>query len=215
MHLVEGQRYDAWIASADTGRPSTPHALEVYFDFSSPYAYLGVSQAEALAARTGAALTWRPMLLGGLFRAIGQADAPVLTFSEAKRAHTLRDLARWAEFYGLPYRFPSRFPVSSLKAMRCYLALPEHRRGAFRDAVLRAVWGEDRDLGDDGVLRALLGEGADATLEAASSPAVKEALKRATEDAVAAGVFGRGEYLKLKIASYCTWSSRASVSSIS
>ena len=63
------------------------HALELYWDFSSPFAYLGSTQAEALAQRTGATLVWRPMLLGAVFKAIGTADAPILTWSEAKRQY--------------------------------------------------------------------------------------------------------------------------------
>lgn len=190
MHLVEGVPYDAWIASFNTGRPTVPHTLDVYFDFSSPYSYLGVSQVDALAARTGATVVWRPFLLGGLFRAIGQADAPMLTWSDAKRMHTLKDIQRWADYYGVPFTFNARFPTNSLRAMRCYLALPEAKRGAFREAVFRAVWAEDRDISDEAVLRDILGDDADATLAAAATPAVKDALKKATDDAVAAGVFG-------------------------
>lgn len=190
MHFVEGIPYDAWIASSNTGRPTVPHTLEVFFDFSSPYSYLGVSQVDALAARTGARVVWRPFLLGGLFKAIGQVDAPMLSWSDAKRLHTLKDMQRWADYYGVPYTFNSRFPTNSLKAMRCYLALPEERRAAFREATFRAVWAEDKDIGDEAVLREILGADADATLAAAATPAVKDALKKSTEDALAAGVFG-------------------------
>jgi 2-hydroxychromene-2-carboxylate isomerase len=55
------------------------HTLEIYWDFSSPFAYLGSTQAAKLAERTGATLAWRPMLLGGLFKAIGQSDVPLFT----------------------------------------------------------------------------------------------------------------------------------------
>lgn len=168
----------------------TAHTLEVYWDFSSPFAYLGCSQAAALAQRTGATLEWRPMLLGGLFKAIGQVEAPILTWSDAKRSYYLRDLARWADHWNVPFAFPSRFPILSIKPLRCYLALPEDRRDAFRDKAFRAAWAEDRDITDDLTLKELIGDGADAILRKTQDPAVKQALIAATQHAEKAGVFG-------------------------
>lgn len=166
------------------------HTLEFYFDFASPYAYLASTQAEALAARTGATLAWRPMLLGGLFRSIGQVDAPVLAMGEAKRRYMFLDMSRWADYWGVPFTFPSSFPASTVKAMRAYLALPEARRGAFRERAFRAYWAEDRSLADDAVLRDLIGEGADDTLARTQAPDIKQELIAATQRAVDAGVFG-------------------------
>lgn len=166
------------------------HTLEIYWDFSSPFAYLGSTQAAGLAARTGAKLVWQPMLLGGLFRSIGQADAPIATFSPAKQRYVMDDMKRWAAFWGVPFNFPSRFPMMTLKALRTYLALPEDRRDAFRERTFRAYWAEDRDIADEGVLRDLVGAGADEVLARTQDPAVKKALLDATQKAVDAGVFG-------------------------
>jgi 2-hydroxychromene-2-carboxylate isomerase len=166
------------------------HTLEIYWDFSSPYAYLGSTQADALAARTGATLVWKPMLLGGLFKAIGQVEAPVLEWSEVKRMHTFKDLGRWADLLGVPFKFPSRFPIHSLKAMRVYLALPEERRKAYRERTYRACWAEDRDVADEATLRELIGEGADAVLARTQEASLKQALIDATNEAARVGVFG-------------------------
>jgi 2-hydroxychromene-2-carboxylate isomerase len=166
------------------------HTLELYWDFSSPFAYLGSTQAEALAARTGATLVWRPMLLGAVFKAIGTADAPILTWSEAKRSYFFKDLARWADHWGVPFRFPSRFPMMTVKPLRVYFALPEERRKAFREAAFRAYWAEDRDIADEGTLRTLIGEGADDILAGTGTKEVKDALFAATQRAIDAGVFG-------------------------
>lgn len=171
-------------------RGTMAHTLEIYWDFSSPYAYLGSTQAEALAARTGATLIWRPMLLGGLFRAIGQVDAPIATFSPAKQRHVMLDMNRWAEHWGVPFRFPSRFPMNTVKALRAYLALPDERRAGFRARTFEAYWAHDRDIADDAVLRELIGEGADEVLARTQAPEIKQALIDATSQAVAAGVFG-------------------------
>src|SRR5450432_3336337 len=145
--------------------------LEIFWDFSSPFAYLGSTQADALAARTGATLVWRPMLLGGLFKSIGQVDVPLMSWSEQKRSYYLQDLHDWAHFLGVPFKFPSRFPMNSIKALRSYLALPEPRRKDFREKTFRAYWGDDRDIAADAVLKELMGSDAEAILEKTQDPA--------------------------------------------
>ena len=50
-----------------------PAPLEFYFDFSSPYGYLGSRKIEALAAKYGRGVDWRPILLGVVFKHAGTA----------------------------------------------------------------------------------------------------------------------------------------------
>jgi 2-hydroxychromene-2-carboxylate isomerase len=190
MHFVAGTKVEDVLPPIDRARPHRRHTLEIYFDFSSPFAYLGATQAEALAARTGAELVWRPMLLGGLFKTVGQPNVPLFTWAPAKQRYYAQDLERWAAYYGVPYKFPTRFPMNTLKAMRWYLALPEETRGSFRDKVFRAFWADDRDIADDAVLRELAGSDADAAHAGAQTAEVKQALIDATNRAAAAGVFG-------------------------
>jgi 2-hydroxychromene-2-carboxylate isomerase len=166
------------------------HSLEIYWDFSSPFAYLASTQAKALAERTGADLTWRPMLLGAVFKAIGQVDVPLLAWSDAKRRYYLTDMARWADFWGVPLKWPTRFPMNTVKALRAYLSLPAERREPFLEKTFRAYWAEDRDISDDRVLAELIGEGADGVLARCASPEIKQELFGATQRAVETGVFG-------------------------
>jgi 2-hydroxychromene-2-carboxylate isomerase len=188
-HFVEGLTREAYFAQPRKDKPMA-HTLEIYWDFSSPYAYLGATQAKALAERTGATLVWRPMLLGGLFKSIGQELVPLNTWSDAKRRYTFDDMNRWAEFWGVPLNFPSVFPVHSIKAMRTWLALPEGRRDAFREGVFRACWAEGKDIGDEAVLAEHIGDDAAAVLARTNDPTVKQALIDATKHAEAQGVFG-------------------------
>jgi 2-hydroxychromene-2-carboxylate isomerase len=199
MHFVEGLSREGYLATGSGPSPHHPHptrnklmahTLEIYWDFSSPFAYLGATQARALAERTGATLVWRPMLLGGLFKAIGQETVPLNAWSDAKRRYYFDDMTRWAEFWGVPLNFPGVFPVNSLKALRAYLALPEDRRDAYREAVFRAYWVDGRDIGDESVLAEILGDDASAVLARTHDPAVKQALLDATKEAEARGVFG-------------------------
>lgn len=194
IHFVEGiarepERAPA-AAPAAAGGPAP--ALTVYWDFSSPFSYLASTQIDALARRTGAHVTWAPLLLGGLFRSIGTPDVPIATFSDAKRRYYAKDLERWAAYWGVPFRFPSRFPTNSLRALRVCAALPEVHRDAYRAAVFHAFWVDDRDITTDEVLASCVGD--DAVAQAAFAKAngdeVKTALRRATELAAERGVFG-------------------------
>jgi 2-hydroxychromene-2-carboxylate isomerase len=164
--------------------------LEFYWDFSSPFAYLASTQIDGLVQRTGATLIDCPMLLGGVFRAIGQVDVPLAAMGEAKQRYMMADIHRWAKYWNVPFAFPSRFPMNSLKALRAYLALPEARRVAFRSAVYRAYWGEDRDISSDAVLAEYIGPDAALVLQQTQDPQIKQALVAATNHAVAQGVFG-------------------------
>jgi 2-hydroxychromene-2-carboxylate isomerase len=164
--------------------------LELYWDFSSPFSYLATTQSDALAKRTGATLHYCPMLLGAVFKAIGAPDAPILTWSEAKRSHTLLDLRRWAAYWEVPFTFPVKFPMNTVKALRVYLALPPERRADFRDKAMRAYWAEGKDISDDAVLAAIVGEGGAAVLARTQDKEIKDALFAATKRAIDAGVFG-------------------------
>jgi 2-hydroxychromene-2-carboxylate isomerase len=154
------------------------------YDFASPFAYLAATQVEALAARTGSELRWRPVLLGGLFRDLGGVDVPLFTMPPAKRALIEADLERWAAWWGVPLRWPDAFPLRSVLALRVTLAHPDPL--PFVRRVFHAAWGEGRDIGDPAVLRACGAD--DALLEAA--PTQRERLRHLTDEARGDGVFG-------------------------
>jgi 2-hydroxychromene-2-carboxylate isomerase len=166
--------------------------LEFWYDFSSPFSYLASTQVEKVAARAGADLAWRPFLLGGLFKLVGTPNVPILEMPEPKRRHMLLDQLRWADTYGVPFRFPSRFPINTVTALRMALLAGE-RIGPFSHAVYRAAWAEDRDLSDPVTLVELAGsaglDGA-ALLQRTQEPAVKEELKARTEEAARRGICG-------------------------
>lgn len=172
--------------------------LQFFFDFSSPFAYLASTQIEAVAQRSEARIIFRPFLLGALFKTIGTPDVPFFTMPEAKRRHATADMGRWADHYGVPFRFPSRFPMNTVKPLRMVLQVTEEQKPALIHAFFRAYWADDQDLRDDAVLAAIAtGAGLDgaALVEGAKSEPVKERLKVATEEAVRAGLCGAPSFL--------------------
>ena len=163
--------------------------LEFFYDFVSPYSYLASTQVEALAARTGAALRWRPFLLGGVLKATDN-KAPAET--PAKYAHVKVDSARWAKRLGVPFAFAPSHPFSTVLAMRCALAAERHGKLVpFTHAAYRAAWVEGRDLSKPEALAAVAASvGLDGPALVASAPEFKAALTASTEEAVRRGTFG-------------------------
>lgn len=167
--------------------------VEFFYDFGSPASYLAYKRLPALAAAAGAAIVWRPMLLGGVFKATGNAS-PVTV--PAKGRWMAADLQRWAARHGVPFVFNPHFPVNTLTLMRGATGLQMRQPGDFaryHALVFDAMWRVPKNLGDPAVLAGVLAEaGFDAAaLHAlAADPDVKARLIATTEEAVARGVFG-------------------------
>ena len=170
-----------------------PSPLEFHFDFSSPYGYLGSEKIEALATRHGRTVEWRPMLLGAAFKATGSQP---LTTIPIKGDYTKRDLPRSARFHRVELRMPDRFPIATQNPARIVVWQRErdpHRVAALVHALYRAYFVANRDISDPEVaadVAASAGLDRAAARAAIDDPAVKDALRRDVEAALAKGVFG-------------------------
>lgn len=168
--------------------------IDFYFDFASPASFLGHTQIEGIAERTGAALVWKPMLLGGVFKATGNAS-PVLI--PAKGRWMNDDIMRWAQRHGTSIIYPEGFPLNTLALMRgavgYQLREGQERFRLYVDLIYRAIWQRQIDLRDAETLAGLLrdnGFDPDTFLLMVAEPEIKQALIAATEAAVERGVFG-------------------------
>ncbi|WP_088283497.1 2-hydroxychromene-2-carboxylate isomerase [Ideonella sp. A 288] len=167
--------------------------VEFFFDVGSPTAYLAWTQLPRIAAECGAQLVYRPMLLGGVFKATGNAS-PVSV--PAKGRWMGDDIARWARRYGVPFRFNPHFPINTLALMRGAAGLQLQRPDEFErylKAVFDALWVQGLNLGDPTVLAHVLeatGFEVGPFIAMVADPAVKARLAATTDEAVARGVFG-------------------------
>ena len=165
--------------------------IDYYFDFGSPNCYLAHTQLAGIAERTGAQVVYKPMLLGGVFKATGNASPATIA---AKGNYTGMNTARFAARYGVPFERNPHFPVNTLQIMRGAVAYRDADK--FMDYVelmSHAMWVEPKKLDDGEVLAEVLaGGGFDAEDFAGlvGDPEVKQRLIAATEEAVARGVFG-------------------------
>lgn len=168
-------------------------SVQFLFDFGSPAAYLAWTQLPRLVADTGASVDYQPILLGGVFQASGNR-APITV--PAKGRYLFQDLDRYARQYGVPLVMNPHFPINTITLMRIDVALLEAGQAplqAWRDAAFRAIWAEQRNLGDATVVAEVLGSvglDAPAVLAMAVEPSVKESLRLRTQQAVDRGVFG-------------------------
>lgn len=168
--------------------------LDFLYDIACPYAWMASVAVEALAAETGAALRWRPMLLGGLFKQLGAPSVPAASWSPQRAAHGARDLVRQADRLGLKLRQPATPPARTVEAMRLLIGASEAARPGLSHALFTACWVEGRDVAD----RAFLGDLARAHGQdpaVIDAPETRDALYAATAWAAAQGAFGAPSFL--------------------
>ncbi len=167
--------------------------ITLYFDFSSPYAYLASTQIEALAARHQRSVEWVPVLLGPVFAVTG-SKLPVQ--QPLKAEYMARDLPRSARFLGVPYQHPQPFPVPTQQAARVVLALQRAQSPLAVEwihKVYESYFVHGRDISQMPTLHAI---GAGMRLEAAqidawcAEPALKEQLRASVERGIQAGMCG-------------------------
>ena len=168
--------------------------IDFYFDFSSPYGYLAAQKIEGLAAKYGRGVDWHPVLLGVIFKETGAAP---LTMVPLKGDYSRRDFERSARFHGITgFRMPPKFPIASQAPARIVLwlkALDPAQAAGVTKALYRAFFTEGIDISSPELAASVAArEGVDAIAARAAidDPAIKDALKREVDQAIARGVFG-------------------------
>lgn len=170
-----------------------PQAIDFYFDFSSPYGYFMSERIDALAARFGRTVRWRPFLLGAVYKVLGSTALPLIPM---KGPYSRHDILRSARFLDIPCVIPAAFPIASQHAARAYYWLHDRdcaMARAFAHAVFRAYFRHGRDVSQrDAVLDEAAGVGADRAALAAAlgDDALKNRLREECAAAIERGVFG-------------------------
>jgi 2-hydroxychromene-2-carboxylate isomerase len=167
--------------------------IEFYFDLGSPYSYLGFYQIQKIAKQHQAQLVWKPILLGGVFKATGNSSPMTVP---AKARYSMVDMQRWSNLWDISIQMNPYFPINTLNLMRIIAAVQLYRPECFLtvlNALFDAMFGHPQNLNDMDILMSLiesLGFSAEQVQIWLSDDQVKLQLKQMTEEAIERGVFG-------------------------
>jgi 2-hydroxychromene-2-carboxylate isomerase len=173
--------------------------LEFNYDISCPFAYIASTRVEALASRAGAALTFRPVLLGAIYRATaapqGAAGSASDVFNATKKAVAAASMQRTLRRYKIKYNPPPQHPRKTVNALRLLYAVDGEERRVLTKKLFEAYWVQGRDVSDDVELLKIVKESG---IEAATrlsektlgDASARQELERATAAAIERGAFG-------------------------
>lgn len=167
--------------------------VEFYFDLGSPYSYLGFYQIQKIAKQNQTQVIWKPVLLGGIFKATGNSSPMAVP---AKASYSLIDMGRWSKLWNIPIQMNPYFPINTLNLMRVITAVQLYQAEKFLtvlNALFDAMFGHPRNLNDINELISLfqsLGFSTEQVQTWLSDEQVKAQLKNTTEEAIGRGVFG-------------------------
>jgi 2-hydroxychromene-2-carboxylate isomerase len=176
-----------------------PAQIDYYLSLNSPWAYLGSRRFAEMCERHGARVVVMPVDYGQIFAQSG--GLPLAKRAPQRQAYRLVELGRWREYLGVPLNLhPKFFPANENLAARLVIAAREagHDALTLAHAILRAVWAEERDIGDPATLRAIALDcrlDPQALFDAAETTVVKAAYQAGTDAAIAAQVFGAPTYV--------------------
>jgi 2-hydroxychromene-2-carboxylate isomerase len=166
--------------------------LTFYFDFISPYAFLGWTQIRGIAQRAGRTVDPVPVLFAALLDAHGTKGPAEIP---AKRRYLFKDIARKAHRLGLAsVAPPPAHPFNPLLPLRiASLPNPPQVKETIIDALYAAAWTKRQAIDTiEAVTPVLSGAGLDAhaLITAAQSSEAKARVRAATDQAIERGVFG-------------------------
>ena len=168
-------------------------SVEFYFDLGSPYSYLAYYRLLQMAERQEIQIVYKPILLGGVFKATGNRspiEIPV------KGAYSILDMQRWAEYYHIPMQMNPHFPMNTLTLMRILTGVQLLHLEKFEQVLkllFDAMFGTPQNLNEPTVLAEVLepsGFSVEDIMSMVQSDVVKQKLITETEQAIQRGIFG-------------------------
>ena len=167
--------------------------IDFYFDFISPYTYIGHKRIEQLGSELN--FTYKPILLGGLHKSwniIPQA------FIEPKKQFMIMDCEMISKKLNIGFKFNSKFPLGTVKLMRGCLTLEGEQLNKYIKVIFDAYWKDDIDISDNATLSSLLAKidiNIDDFNTKTEDEEIKERLKKLTNDAFKKNIFGAPTYV--------------------
>lgn len=173
-----------------------PH-IDYFMATVSPYTYLAGLRLEAIAAKHGATIAYKPLDVIALFDRTGGVRPAQR--HENRKAYRLQELRRQAAKNGLKMNLaPAFWPCNPAPSSYALIAAAATGAdvGALAHAFCRACWAEERNIADPETVAAIMAEnGFDPALADRGMLAAAETYARNLDEAVDKGAFGAPFYI--------------------
>ena len=170
-------------------------SIEFYFDFSSPYAYLGFKEIKKYEKKYPFQIKYMPIFLGGLHNSAGITPA---AFNKIKSKYMVQDTKLVANKKNIKFSFNSYFPIKTVNFMRCaIIAKDDNYEKIYVEKIFDSIWRDGLNMNDNIIINKVL-----KTLDLnpsiffgkVSDIKIKDKLKKLTNDALKKGIFGAPTY---------------------
>ncbi len=165
--------------------------IEFYFDFSSPYAYIGYKEIKRFEKKNSLKIKYMPVFLGGLHNSAGITPA---AFNKLKSKYMLEDTKLICEKKNISFNFNSYFPIKTVNFMRgVIIARDEDFEKIYIEKIFNAIWKDGLNMNDQIVINKVLKNidlNPETFLAKAADQKIKDKLRKLTDDALKKGIFG-------------------------
>ena len=174
--------------------------IEYYMSHGSPWTFLGHKRINKIASENNCELILMPVNYGEVFPATG--GLPVNKRPVQRQKYRLQELARWSEFLKVklntePKFFPSRSLLPSLAIISAKMLKYENVMDiAYR--IMEALWVKELDIDDEETLKSIISKlipTAEELIDFSKQEKVSNEIKKNTEKALKASVFGAPTYI--------------------
>ena len=170
-------------------------SIEFYFDFSSPYAYLGFKEIKKYEKKYPFQIKYMPIFLGGLHNSAGITPA---AFNKIKSKHMIHDTKLVANKKNIKFSFNSYFPIKTVNFMRgAIIAKDDNYEKIYVEKVFDSIWRDGLNMNDNTIINKVLKNldlNPSIFFGKVSDIKIKDRLKKLTNDALKKGIFGAPTY---------------------
>ena len=165
--------------------------IDFYFDFSSPYAYIGYKEIKKLEKKNSFKIKFMPIFLGGLHNAAGITPA---AFIKLKSKYMIEDTKLVSKKKNISFHFNSYFPIKTVNFMRGVLiAEKDNSEKNFIEKIFNAIWMDGLNMNDPIVINKVLKNinlNPELFFKKVSDQKVKDKLRKLTDEALKKKIFG-------------------------
>lgn len=173
--------------------------IDYYFTSHSPFTWLGHNAFAEVASKHGKQINYKPVNLMEVWKISGAVAPPQRP--PMRQRYRLIELQRVADYRGVKIiTQPDSFPTNPERADLCCAVLVQQGEdpGPFLVSVGEALWGQDRQIADEGLLAELLtkaGHDGPAVVLASKDDSLADLRSKNSQDAIEIDVVGAPSYV--------------------